>query len=238
MSDYVMKIALCDDAPDDLRRIADVTGQIARQEKIACQLVCYDSAAALLAAMDAGEAFHALLLDVMMPEMTGIQLAAALRERQNAISIVFVSSNLEMALNGYEVAASRFLAKPVAEEKLREALRFCYRAGQARQELMLPTARGTRKLSLDEIMYIETWGRGVRVVLREGQEEVGMKISEMENMLPAHQFVLCHRTVLINLAYVRYLRYCELELKTGDVLPVSKYRQNAIRDKLMNYLAG
>lgn len=238
MSGYVMKIALCDDAPDDLRRIADLTGTIAGQEKIACQLTCYDSAAALQAAMDAGEAFHALLLDVMMPEMSGIQLAAALRERQNTTSIVFISSNLELALNGYEVAASRFLAKPVAEEKLREALRFCYRAGQARQELMLPTARGTRKLSLDEIVYIETWGRGVRVMLREDREEVGMKISEMEAMLPAGQFVLCHRTVLVNLAYVRYLRYCELELKTGDVLPVSKYRQNATRDKLMNYLAG
>ena len=42
--------------------------------------------------------------------------------------------------------------------------------------------------------------------------------------------------MLVNLAYVKYLRYCELELKTGGVLPVSKYRQNATRDKLMNYL--
>ena len=58
------------------------------------------------------------------------------------------------------------------------------------------------------------------------------------NRLPSQQFVLCHRTVLVNLAYVQYLRYCELELKTGTVLPVSKYRQNAIRDKLMNYLEG
>lgn len=238
MNDYMMKIAVCDDVPEDLQMIADMAGSVAAQEKIPCELACYESSAALLEAVEAGRAFHVLLLDVMMPEMDGMQLASALRARQNNTGIVFISSNREMALNGYEVAACRYLAKPLETEKLREALQFCYRAGQSRQELMLPTARGTRKFSLDEIVYIETWGRGVRIVLQEGQEEVGLKISEMESMLPAAQFVLCHRTVLVNLAYVRYLRYCELELKTGGVLPVSKYRQNATRDKLMNYLEG
>lgn len=238
MNDYVMKIAICDDTPEELNKVAEMTAGIAEQEKIRCVLARYDSSRALLAAMEAGESFHLLLLDVMMPEMNGIQLAAALREKQDNTSIVFISSNREMALRGYEVAACRYLAKPVEEEKLREALCFCYRAGQTRQELILPTARGMRKLSPDDIVYIETWGRGVRIVLTDGQEEVGMKISEMETMLPAAQFVLCHRTLLVNLAYVRYLRHCELELKTGGILPVSKYRQNATRDKLMNYLEG
>lgn len=238
MSDYAMKIALCDDEPADRKALADMVAKVAAEEKIACELCCYETSPALLAALEQGTAYHALLLDVMMPDMNGIQLAAALRQLQNPVSIVFVSSNRDMALSGYEVAASRFLAKPLDEEKLREALRFCYRAGQSRQELMLPTSRGVRKFAPDDILYIETWGRGVRIVLQEGQEEVGMKISEMENMLPAAQFVLCHRTVLVNLAHVRYLRYCELELKTGAILPVSKYRQNATRDKLMHYLAG
>ena len=238
MNDYVMKIAICDDDPDDRHSLAEMIRRIAAREKIGCELEMYDSSAVLLQAMEEGAAFHALLLDVVMPEMDGMQLAAALRQRQNNTSIVFVSSNREMAMMGYEVAASRFLSKPAQEDKLREALCFCYQAGKSRRELALPTAKGTRKFSLDEILYIETWGRGVRVVLRAGQEEVSMKISELEARLPSQQFVLCHRTVLVNLAYVQYLRYCELELKTGTVLPVSKYRQNAIRDKLMNYLEG
>ena len=123
-------------------------------------------------------------------------------------------------------------------DKLQEALLYCYRAGQPRQDLTILTARGMRKLSADDIVYIETWGRGVRFHLQNGQEEGMMKISELESVLPADRFVLCHRTILVNLAHVRYLRYCELELKSGAILPVSKYRQNATRDKLMNYLQG
>ena len=238
VNDYVMRIAICDDDAADLNHLAEMVRRVAAQEHITCEVTCYDSSVTLLAVIEAGECYHALMLDVMMPELDGMRLAAALRQRQNNASIVFVSANPEMALQGYEVAASRFLAKPAREDKLQEALLYCYRAGQPRQDLTILTARGMRKLSADDIVYIETWGRGVRFHLQNGQEEGMMKISELESVLPADRFVLCHRTILVNLVHVRYLRYCELELKSGAVLPVSKYRQNATRDKLMNYLQG
>ena len=237
MNDDTMRIALCDDDAGDRSLLAELTRKVAVQEEISCELVLYDSSTALLRAIEAGTVYDTLLLDVVMPELDGMQLAAALRRQQNNTNIIFVSSNREMALMGYEVAAVRFLGKPAQEDKLREALRFCCQAGKNRAELTLTTGKGSRKVNLEDVVYVETWGRGVRVVLREGQEEVGMKISELEKLLPQDRFVLCHRTVLVNLAYVQYLRYCELEMKTGAVLPVSKYRQSVIRDKLMNYLA-
>lgn len=41
-------------------------------------------------------------------------------------------------------------------------------------------------------------------------------------MLPKGQFACCHRTLLVNLAKVRHVRYCELELRNGERLPISK----------------
>lgn len=237
MIEYCMRVAICDDDPMDRTNIEHTAREIAEQEKISCEFVCYDSSTALLEAISGGAQFHTLLLDVVMPEMTGMELAATLRAQQNATTIVFISSNREMALCGYEVAACRFLAKPVEREKLREALLFCYRSGMARAEITLPTARGRRRFLLSEVVYAETWGRGLRLKLTDGEEEISLRISELETMLPPRQFVLCHRGVIVNLAYVQYVRYCELELKTGGVLPVSKYRQNAVREKMMNYLA-
>ena len=236
MMDYRMKIAICDDEPGDLKRIEEKIKEIAEREAIEYSMACYQKGSDLLDDVEKGERFHVLFLDVMQPELNGIELASALRAKQNDIPIVLVSFNRDMALCGYEVAAVRYLAKPLDEEKLREALLFCYRMGKQRQGMMLPTPHGTRKFSIDEIVYIETWGRGVRVILSDGHEEVSMKISELEALLPYQQFVMCHRTLLVNLAFVRYLRYCELELKTGSILPVSKYRQNATREKLLNYL--
>lgn len=51
-----------------------MTDSIARQERIRCELVRYDSGKPLLAAMEEGENFHLLLLDVMMPFLTRFSL--------------------------------------------------------------------------------------------------------------------------------------------------------------------
>lgn len=238
MSSSSVRIAVCDNEAQDLQQLAELTRHIVQSEDIDYELACYESSKALLEAVESGEAYHILLLDVMMEGLSGIELAAALRALQSDAEIVFVSSNREMAMYGYEVAAVRYLAKPVQEEKLREALLYCCRSRTQRKEIALSTARGVRRIQTSDIIYVETWGRGVRVTLTDGQEEVGLKISQMEAMLPAEQFFLCHRTVLVNLAYVQYIRYCELELKTGAVLPVSKYRQNDARERLLHYLMG
>lgn len=238
MLDYTMRLALCDDEPEVLREVAEMVRRAAELEGFACEMTLYGSGSELLAAIRDGAKYHALLLDVMMDELTGLELAAALRAQQSDVAVIFISSNREMAVYGYEVSALRYLTKPVELPRLREALRLCYAAGLSAQEILLPTLRGSRKLSPGDILYAETWGRVLRVVLTDGQEECPMKISELEALLPENQFTMCHRTILINLAYVKYLRYCEVELKTGGVLPVSKYRQNAVREKLFHYLEG
>ena len=238
MSEYRMRIAVCDDVSQDLQTIVAMTREIAAEENIDCELESYLSSAALLDAINSGEKYSLLLLDVVMDELNGIELAAALRQARNDTDVVFISSNREMALCGYEVEAVRYLAKPLDREKLREAIRFCWRASQDKWKISLPTNRGVRRIAPSDLIYAETWGRGIRVTLSSGQEEVGLKISELEELLPGRQFVMCHRAFLVNLDHVQYLRYCELELKNGDTLPVSKYRQNVIRDRLLNYLEG
>ena len=82
-------------------------------EGLACSVSTYESATALLDAIQGGAQFHILLLDVMMEGLDGMELAAALRELGNSTAIIFISSNREMAMRGYEVSAARYLAKPI-----------------------------------------------------------------------------------------------------------------------------
>lgn len=125
-----------------------------------------------------------------MEHLNGMKLATSLRGQGNNSMIIFLSTNREMALQGYEVSAVRYLAKPVQREKLREALLYCCR----------------RHLTQKEIL------------------------------LPKEKFAFCHRTLLVNLAFVQSVRYCELTLKNGQTLPVSKYRQAQIKESLLHYL--
>ena len=231
-----LQLAVCDDEPAFCDHIIEWVQEILRQEGIEADIERFNSAHSLLERIEAGAAFSILLLDVMMEGMDGMELAAALRTQGRKTPIIFISSNREMALRGYEVAAARYLAKPLNREKLREALLHCCGMLGAGGELLLPAIDGHRRIQATSIMYAETYGRGIRITLKDGQFESRMKISELAAMLSSSQYVFCHRTILVNLDSVTCIRYCELELKNGARLPISKYRLTDLRAQLLRRL--
>lgn len=230
------KIALCEDEQKEQEEIAYQVKKILENKHIDCDISCYQSGEELFQAIQDGMNFHLLLLDVVLEGMDGIALAAKLRGLQNTTAIVFLSWYKEMALQGYEVEAVRYLAKPIQEEKLQEALLFCYEK-QLKKEILLPTEYGKCRISISDIMYAEAQGRGVKLILTDGQMEVKFKISELGTLLFQSNFVLCHRAYLVNCAFIQYLRRYEIELKNGKILPVSKYRFPEIEQKLVAYLS-
>ncbi len=210
--------------------------KILDEERIDAPISCYEDAADLLRAIEAGRTFHILLLDVLMDEMDGIALAAALRAQESAAAIIFISVSMEMALRGYEVSASRYLAKPVEEEKLREALLFCCKSHIRQRKLLLSTSKGQRKVDPSTIICAESQSRSILLTLPSEQISVSMKISDLSEMLPKKQFVFCHRTILVNLDYVVYIRHGELEMKNGQHFPLSKYRFAEVQAQFLSHL--
>lgn len=231
-----VSIAICDDELTDLEKIELMTKQLLSEKEIEYRISKYNDPSDLMAAIQAGEQFHILLLDVMMEQLDGMELAEALRKQGNKASIIFISYNREMALKGYEVAASRFLSKPLDKEKLKEALLFCCRTEMAQKEILLPAADGRRRILLENLIYAEPWDRGTRLILLDGDCKTGVKISELGKILPKDKFVFCHRTLLVNLGFIQSIRYCELTLKNGQILPVSKYRQAKLKESFLHYL--
>ncbi len=72
----------------------------------------------LIAAID----YDIVFLDIEMPGLTGLDLAAALAAAESSPAIVFVTAYGEHALKAFEVAATDYLVKPVGVDRLRQAL--------------------------------------------------------------------------------------------------------------------
>ena len=126
MRKQLFDIAVCDDVQTDREETAQLTEEICKAEGIVPRIVRFERAEALLEAIQGGEHFALLLIDVLLPGLDGMELARVLCGQNEQASIVFVSCNREMALQGYEVSAARYLAKPLNPEKLKEAILFCY----------------------------------------------------------------------------------------------------------------
>jgi FixJ family two-component response regulator len=91
------------------------------------QVETFDSAVAFLARRDEITGPACLVLDVMMPEMTGLELQDQLRALASQIPIIFVSghASVPVAVRALTRGASTFLEKPVDPEQLVDAVKTC-----------------------------------------------------------------------------------------------------------------
>lgn len=230
-------IAVCDDTQVDREIVVERLGEICLNDHINVEISCFESAEELLDSIKEGRQYNMLLLDVMMPGMDGMELARTLRGNEDKVSIVFMSYNREMALQGYEVSAVRYLAKPVDDERLKEAVTFCYGRCQKSEEIMLPVNGGTRKVMPKDIYYIEIIGRKCRIRQEKEEWDTGVSIEDLETMLGSHGFIRCHQSFLVNCRYVRDFRKSSMELMDGRSVPVSKHRLKEVKQAFFDYMS-
>ncbi len=81
----------------------------------------YGSAAELLAGDNLAN-IDALFLDIQMPQVNGLELAEALREREWQGAIVFVTAFSQHAVNAFEAQACDYLLKPIEHSRLSESI--------------------------------------------------------------------------------------------------------------------
>lgn len=130
-----IKIAVCDDSPEDIRLLSE--------SLYACdpsvELAAYTAGRPLLDdVLDGSCSADIVFLDIYMPGFDGIQTARKLREQNKDVKIVFLSSSGEHYPEAYEVFAFNYLVKPLDRERLRAVLE------QAVRELGKDRARKLR----------------------------------------------------------------------------------------------
>lgn len=236
MKKQLFDIAVCDDVQTDREEIAHLTEEICRAEGIRSRIERFEHAEALLEAIQGGEHFALLLIDVLLPGLDGMELARVLRGQNEQASIVFVSCNREMALQGYEVSAARYLAKPLDPEKMKEAILFCYGQYQKARGLLLPVGGSMRRIAPRDIYYVEIMGRKCRIRLEQEECDVSLSMSELEDMFPEHDFIRCHQSFLVNWHHVQSLRTTAIELTDKRIVPVSKHRLKQVRQAFVDYM--
>ena len=118
--DEIVPVLLVDDQPANLEALQ------ASLESTGCRFVSARSAdEALLALLD--HDFAAIVLDVRMPGMTGLELAGLIKQRKRTrhVPILFLTAHMldqGDVLRGYTVGAVDYLTKPIRPEILRSKL--------------------------------------------------------------------------------------------------------------------
>ena len=93
-------VAVCDDTEEERLQAAEYAGRFFEREGIEVRIDTYAAGRELL---ESGREYDLYLLDVLMPGMSGIDTAQALAEDKDHPVVVFITSSLESAVEGYRV---------------------------------------------------------------------------------------------------------------------------------------
>jgi two-component system LytT family response regulator len=190
---------------------------------------------------------HILLLDVEMPEISGIRLAELVDDAGPAI--VFVTAFSQYATRAFEVDAVDYVLKPYADERLREAVERAKRRIRERRlgELAHESGERPRKTYLQrlafkvgdrsvivptqDIVWIEAEDYYVLIHTARGRHLVRVSMASLEAELDPRVFVRAHRAAIVNLTAVRELATRDgscLHLVDGSRVPVSRSRRRQV----------
>lgn len=105
-----------DEAPAraELRFLLEADGQV----QVVGEATNGEEALLLLGSLD----YDLVLLDVRMPGGSGLEVAAALRERSRPPKVIFTTAYPDHAVDAFDLAAVDYLLKPFDAERLRRAL--------------------------------------------------------------------------------------------------------------------
>lgn len=182
--------------------------------------------------------FDLVFLDIEMPGIDGITLAKRLRAVSENVQIVFLTSHIEYALEGYEVNALRYLVKPVDMNKLSEVLKYIQDKKNNSRQIMIKQEGEDIVIDISDIIYMESMDKNVRIVTSKSEYITRYNISDYEEELKSSGFLRIHRGYLISLSKVKKIVKNDVVMDGDISLPVSRSNIKTLKDALYAYVEG
>jgi len=204
------RIFIVDDEAPARARMATLLSDIAAEFPHELVGQAENSSAALAAIPDARP--DIVLLDIQMPGMSGIELAAHLGGLDPAPAVIFITAFDTFALKAFEVHAIDYLLKPVRAARLSEALRRAVTLtarpqteaiaataadlGVQRAHFAIPERGKLTLVPLVEVLYLRAELKYVTVRTRAREYVIEESLLSLEQEM-GERFVRVHRNTLV-----------------------------------------
>ncbi len=172
--------------------------------------------------------FDIILLDIQMKHLDGMAAAEKIRKVDADVVIIFITSTVRYAVQGYAVDALGYVLKPVPYLQFEQLFdKAISRVMNKKEKLYIRVSVDERQLKLDcdNIYYIESQRNNVCIHCADEDYITAGPLKKFEEMLGGHGFSKCHNAYIVNLSYVEGVRKEEVLLTSGTVLPISRARK-------------
>lgn len=218
---------IVDDEPNAVGLLALLIGQTTSWQVLA---KCYDALQAI--AFLKKNKVDLIFLDINMPQLTGMELAALLPK---ATKIVFTTAYAEYAAESYAFATIDYLLKPItlkrflaATEKIESA--FSHKVATATSEtkdrdkyFFVKSGKTWKNIIIESILYFEGEREYVRVVSANEELLIYRRLKEIEEQLQA-PFIRVHHSYIVNIKMLDKVQDNQIYIGSKQIPISDKFR--------------
>lgn len=206
----MIKIAVCDDDEKELNKTITMCNEYRMlHPDYDLSIKAYSYSRELMLDFEQQEQADIVLLDIYMPEITGIELARVLRVGNLKFQIIFLTTSLGHAVEAFSLHAAHYLVKPFTAAQLEDALSKAVDAVEKirNSQIILKTPEGIQRINFTDFLYSETDRHEQRIYLTSGEcIRVRITCSELFSILSSDKrFYRCGSTYIMNLAKIKVI---------------------------------
>ena len=231
-----MRLAICDDEQIFIDQFTSLVYE--KYARLDVDIITFTSGLELLDSIKSGEAYDALFLDIEMDTIDGMSLAREIRKLLPEVPLSFLTSHIEMAIDGYEVSAFRFLKKPMEASRIYQTIEDLKQFAKGRKGIIIKENGEDIVIVPSSVLFIESDNNDIRIITKTQTHICRMKIGDIISQLNEVSDTIrrVHRSTAVNMAHVSRISDKDAVLDNGGKVVISRSMFKSFKEEFYSYV--
>lgn len=181
--------------------------------------------------------YDLILLDIEMPDITGMEISERIKPFLPNVKIIFITSHIEYAVDAYELSIFRYVPKCDISSRLETAVVDAAKLIEleAGREYTIRMKNRLERIPYKNILYIQRAGKNASIVSSLGVSTVRKSLKKVFGELNAPEFIYIDRSYIVNIIQVMKVSDGTVTLSNGEKLPVSRSHLQGVKQQINRF---
>lgn len=181
--------------------------------------------------------FQIVFMDIVMPHLDGLEAAHRLRELDQNVCLIFITSMGQYAIRGYEVNALDFIVKPVEYDLFRIKIEKAISHIREDESFQFPVANGVQTLRFSQVQYVESYKHYLYFHTDGDTYRMRGSMRDICQQFESNGFALAGGSLLVNLARVDSATKNEVTVG-GVIFPIARTYRAEFWSRMTVFMNG
>ncbi len=234
----MLNCVICDDDVLAVREARAILEAALQENGCGGRITEYTDARVLLYDVQEYKPIDLVILDIEMPYVSGMELAAEIKERFPDCCIIFLTQHAQYAIEAYELNIFRYTPKSQMHIKLGGYIADALRLIALQDGMVYTVTAGEHweRLPYAQMLCVKKDGKYAVITCLDGREiRIRKTLQSVCAELDENEFLRIDRGLVVNIATIQRISGGEIVCKGDRRFPVSRLRLNAVKAKVTLY---